>query len=300
MKQYYTSPGDGFRSRIRPLLPGLSRSEALVAAHVLKHTVAAADLSVYELASETGVSVASVSRFVRAAGFKSYRDFKLELVRDAAREAAVAGAGVPMPAIYRAVTTADSDEQAVEKVFRGYIRSLEDTLGSLDLKDLVRVAAKLGRSVRVLFFGIGSSANVARDAALRFSLLNRQAEAYGDPLGILLQASRLGKGSAAVGISHSGRSAMTCEALRIARARGAVTVGISNYPRSPLSRHSDHFFCTTFPEDRVGVAALSSRIAQICVIDSLYLLVARKPAQSWDIEGLNRMAERMLRVKGGK
>jgi DNA-binding MurR/RpiR family transcriptional regulator len=298
MKQNYTTPAAGFGSRIRSLLPSLSRSEALVARCVLEHAGVVTSLSVYELAAEAGVSVASVSRFVRDAGFKSYRDFKLELVRDMAREAAAAKkSGVSMLAIYRAVAAGDSDEQVVAKVFRGYIRSIEDTLGSLELKKLVGAAERLGRSARVLFFGIGSSANVARDAALRFSLLNLQAEAYGEPLEMLLQASRLGKEGAAVGISHSGRSAMTCEALRIARGRGAVTAGISNYPRSPLGRHADFFFATSFPEDRVGVAALSSRIAQICVIDALYLLVARKLKKPWDLAGLNRMAERMLRVE---
>ena len=299
MKQYYEIPGESYDSRIRALLPDLSRSEALVAGYVLKHGDGVGALSVYELASRARVSVASVSRFVRAAGFENFRDFKLELVKGAARKAAVSGAGsLPMPSIYRATSSDDSDELAVAKVFRGYIQSLEDTLASIEMNDLARVADRIGRSTRVLFFGIGSSANVARDAALRFSLLNRQSEAYGDPLGMLLQAARLEKGGTAVGISHSGRSAMTCEALRIARERGAVTVGISNYPRSPLSRHSDHFIRTVFPEDRVGVAALSSRIAQICVIDALYLLVARKLKQSWDIEGINRLAERMLRVRG--
>jgi DNA-binding MurR/RpiR family transcriptional regulator len=317
MKQNYRNPAERVEPRIRALLAGLSRSEARVAGYVLDHPDAAAALSVYELAAKARVSVASVSRFVRAAGWRSYRDFKFALVRDAAGGTAGPGevsgedgrglagrgpaggapAGIPMPSIYRAITPGDSDATAVAKVFEGYVRSLEGTLASLDTGELRRLAGKLARSTRVLFFGIGSSANVARDAALRFSLLNLQAEAYGDPLGMLIQAARLGKGGVAVGISHSGRSAMTCEALRIARAGGAVTAGISNYPRTPLGRHADHFFRTIFPEDRVGVAALSSRVAQLCVLDALYLLVARRAKKAWDIEGLNGMAERVLRVK---
>jgi RpiR family carbohydrate utilization transcriptional regulator len=151
---------------------------------------------------------------------------------------------------------------------------------------------------RLIFFGIGGSGYVARDEALRFSYLDVQAEGYADASQILLQAMRVRPADVVIGISHSGRSSITVEGLKIARDRGGVTVGISNYLRSPLGDASRHFFCTSFPETKVKVAALSSRAAQLCVLDALYLLTARHIRSLWDVEKVNALTERMLRLKG--
>ena len=112
----------------------------------------------------------------------------------------------------------------------------------------------------------------------------------------LLKAAK--KNDAAVGISHSGRSAITVEALKIAGENGALTAGISNYLKSPLNKYSRYFFCTSFYENSVKVAAISSRIAQLCLIDALYLLAARYKNNVWDIENLNTLTEKLLRIEG--
>ncbi len=108
---------------------------------------------------------------------------------------------------------------------------------------------------------------------------------------------RLKPGDVAIGISHSGRTAITVEGLRVAREKGALTIGISNYPRSPLREASSLFFCTSFPENRVKVAAISSKVAQMCILDALYLLVARHKEGLWDVERINALTERMMRLK---
>ena len=84
------------------------------------------------------------------------------------------------------------------------------------------------------------------------------------------------KDEVAVGISTSGHSAITVKALELAGQHGATAIGISNCLKSPLHRASNIFFCTSFPESRVTVAALSPLVAQICLIDAIYLLVARQ------------------------
>ena len=122
-----------------------------------------------------------------------------------------------------------------------------------------------------------------------------QAESYSDPQEIIIQALRLDKSDIAVGISHSGRSQITVEALKIAKAGGSTTVGISNYLKSPLDKYSDIFLCTSFEEHRVKVAALTSRIAQICLLDALYLLTARCKKIFKKAELMNRYAEELLR-----
>jgi DNA-binding MurR/RpiR family transcriptional regulator len=88
----------------------------------------------------------------------------------------------------------------------------------------------------------------------------------------------------------------TVNSLSAARTRGAMTVGISNYRGSPLARASDVFFCLSFPESRVRAGALSSRVSQVCLIDALYLLVARQMEQTATPQEVDEMVESQFRL----
>jgi DNA-binding MurR/RpiR family transcriptional regulator len=80
-----------------------------------------------------------------------------------------------------------------------------------------------------------------------------------------------------------------------------MTVGISNYQPSPLSEVSDVFFCLSFAESRVRAAALSSRAGQVCLIDALYLLVARHMKEPASTDDVDEMVETRFRLpaRGG-
>jgi DNA-binding MurR/RpiR family transcriptional regulator len=270
------------------MYPSLPKAERHVADFIQDNPERAPHRSVHEFARAGGVSVASVSRFVRKLGFTDFKEFKLELARETT--------GVVL-SLFKEITPEDSDTEIARKVFLGNIKSLEDTLKMLSFADLTQAAKAICACGRLVIFGIGGSGYVGHDAALRFSYLDFQAEAYEDPSKILLQALRVTARDVVIGISHSGRSIITVEGMRLAREKGALTIGISNYLRSPLRDASAVFFCTSFPENRVKVAAISSKVAQLCLLDALYLLVARHKEGLWDVEQVNTLTERMIRLK---
>jgi len=278
----------GVLVKIRSLYSSLPKAERAVADYILANAEAAPRRSVQQFARSGSVSVASVSRFVRKMGFVDFKDFKLELARET---------GVTGKYLFEQITRRDTDAEVARKVFLGTILSIEDTLKIMPLEDLVAAARAICTCKRLVLFGIGGSGYMARDEAMRFSYLDFQAEGFVDASQILLQAMRVHAGDVVIGISHSGRSSITVEGLRISRDRGGVTIGVSNYPRSPLREVSRYFFCTSFPETRVNVAALSSRAAQLCVLDALYLLTARHARRIWDVDNVNALTERMLRIK---
>ena len=278
----------GVLVKIRSLYSSLPKAERSVADYIQQNPERAPHRSVHEFARAGGVSVASVSRFVRKLGFSDFKEFKLDLARETT---------VAVQSLFKEITPEDSDEEITRKVFLGDIKSLEDTLKMLSFADMTAAARAICAGRRLVFFGIGGSAHVSHDAALRFSYLDFQAEAYVDSSQILLQALRVAAVDVVIGISHSGRSAITVEGMRIAREKGALTIGISNYLRSPLKDACSIFFCTSFPENRVKVAAISSKVAQLCILDALYLLVARHKEGLWDVERVNSLTERMIRLK---
>ena len=65
-------------------------------------------------------------------------------------------------------------------------------------------------------------------------------------------------------------------AVKLARENKATVISMTNIGRSPLYDISDIRLCTASPETRYRILAMSSRIAQITLIDTLYTLIALK------------------------
>jgi RpiR family transcriptional regulator, carbohydrate utilization regulator len=274
--------------KIEALKENLPKAERLVVNYMANNPEKAGFQSISDIAESVSVSVASVSRLSKKLGYANYKELRLDLAHEMMSEEHIGD-------IYESIKPSDSVEEITGKVFAGNIKSLEDTFKMLNHKGLKKAAEKISKAKRLVFFGIGSSGHICGDAALRFSLLDMQAESYSDSQEIIVQSLRLGKGDVAVGISHSGRSRITVEALNLVKDSDATTIGISNYLKSPLDKYSDIFLCTSFAESRVKIAALSSRISQMCLLDALYLLTARCKKVFRKAELMNNYAEELLR-----
>jgi len=250
-------------------------------------------MSVYEAAQKNNVSVPTITRLTKKIGYERYRDFKIDLVKDSSKI---------INEVFDTVSASaeGTDDDIINKVFLNSINSLEGTKQLLDYKNLIELADAILNAGKVVFFGIGSSGYVASDAALRLAHLDIQAEAYTEPIQMLLHSSRLDENCVAVGISHSGCTQFTVKALHIAKGNGAVTASISNYLNTPLTAESDYQLCTSFTENKVRTVALSSSIAQHCIIDSLYLLLAKYMLinqKLWEMNDIEEIIEQSVRIK---
>lgn len=86
----------------------------------------------------------------------------------------------------------------------------------------------------------------------------------------------MNRGDVEVGISHTGTTADVIEILEVARARGATTVVLTNFPRSPVTEVADHILTTAARETTYRSGAMASRLAQLTVIDCLFVGVAAR------------------------
>ena len=83
------------------------------------------------------------------------------------------------------------------------------------------VDAVVAGAGRVDVYGVGASAFVAADLQQKLHRIGRISFAWSDTHIMLTSAAVLGEGDVAVGISHTGATADTVEALRVARASTA-------------------------------------------------------------------------------
>jgi DNA-binding MurR/RpiR family transcriptional regulator len=156
---------------------------------------------------------------------------------------------------------------------------VEDTTSTLDLDALGAAAQALHQARRVDIYGIGASGFVGQDLHQKLHRIGMFASAWLDPHAALTSAALLTDQDVALGISHTGTTIDTVEPLRLAGSRGATTIAITNFGSSPITTYANLVLLTAARETTFRSGATASRIAQLAVVDCLFVAVAQ---QSYD------------------
>jgi DNA-binding MurR/RpiR family transcriptional regulator len=258
--------------RIRAALPSLSPAERRVGHVVARDAAHAAALTITELAERAKTSETTVIRFCRALGFGGYPELRLTLATEAGRvEGGLTGGRI----VGSDIGPGDDLAQVVDKISFADARAVEETAAQLDIAVLRQVVDALGAARRVDIYGVGASAFVAADFQQKLHRIGRVAFAWSDVHIALTSAALLRPGDVAVAISHTGSTAETVDALGEAGRRGATTVALTNFPTSPLAQLADLVLTTAARETTFRSGAMSSRLAQLTVVDCLFVGVAQ-------------------------
>ena len=105
----------------------------------------------------------------------------------------------------------------------------------------------------------------------------------------VISATLLTSVDAAVGISHSGQSLEILHALAVAKESGARTMAITNHRASPIAQAVDISLSTAAQESLAYGYPLGARVAQVGLIDALYVCMALKRPEEVD-HNLTRIA----------
>ncbi|SDX13613.1 DNA-binding transcriptional regulator, MurR/RpiR family, contains HTH and SIS domains [Amycolatopsis xylanica] len=257
--------------RIRSLLPGLARAEQRVAKVVLEDPASVARRSITEVALAANTSETTVTRFCKAVGVGGYPQLRIALAADTARSEARSSRNLGGE-----ISPDDDLQSVINKVSFADARAVEETAEQLEVETLQKVIDLLASAGRVDVYGVGASAFVAADLQQKLHRIGRISFAWSDTHIMLTSAAVLGDADVAVGISHTGATTDTVEALRVAREHGATTIALTNFPRSPITEVADHVLTTAARETTFRSGATASRIAQLTVIDCLFIGVAQR------------------------
>ncbi len=161
-----TEPGaaaahsSSFIARVRAALPQLSPTERRLAEFLLDFPGNLSSYAALEIAQLTGVSNATVTRFIRRLGYESYED-----ARRHAR--AQEGSGSPLFQAGRNANTATADMMAQQ--LQQASDNMVTTLGQLNPEVLDAISKALVEARQLLFIGYRQNRNFA--AYLRWQLL---------------------------------------------------------------------------------------------------------------------------------
>ena len=261
-------------SQIHNHYQNLTDAEKRIADRVLASPHEAVKMTVKELAILSDTVPSAVVRFCKSVGAGGFSDFKICLSGELGSK--VSGAAM-LP-----VQKDDAPAVVFQKVFASGVNTLQDTLAMMDTAQTEKILETLQQATRIVFFGVGTSSVVATDAQYRFAQLGIATAACTDILFMNVTAANLKPGDVAVGISHSGNTKATVNALRRAKKAGAVTVGISSFVDSRLVKECDYSMIAFSDDQNYPVEAVSARIAHICIMDALMMALAARNYDALD------------------
>lgn len=254
------------KTRMNQMNPAQSK----IAKYILQNPDKLPGMPIGRLAKASGVSEATISRFVKFMGCANYRDFQAEMVKNnLLNHERIRG--------YAEVKNIDSTSQICRKIFETNIQCLEESLKLIDTAALERAVALIVNNRRLYVFAQGRSMVTANSIRQRLYRLGIACSSYADPHEQAITASLLNEGDVVMGISTFGRSKSVLKNLRIASSKGAKIIGVSSYCGTPLEATADIMLIASSNEDAsFGFEPSCSTISQMVMLDCLYIMIANR------------------------
>lgn len=253
---------------LRGILPSLSPSEARVAKAAIDDPSGSAASTIAEMAHRCDTSETTVIRLCRTIGFSGYPEFRLAL-------AAAAASSPDGEYVSGEILPSDTTEQVVRKVTGADALAVTETADQVSIRLLEEAAEAITAAGRIELFGAVASSFVAQDMQFKLHRIGLMSHCSTSPDLAISSAALLGRGDVALGLSHTGSTPDTIRFLEVAGESGATTIAITNHPRAPIARTADIIVTTAARETTFRSGAMASRIAQLTLVDMLFVLVAQ-------------------------
>ncbi len=252
-------------TKLQFLLPTLPRSEHGAAAYIAENLDKIGYRTLSEIAAETNSSSATIIRLCKRMGYKGFLDFRNDIRHMNANHGTVAvGTGskpIPSHSICQQLML-----QTIEK----NIETMQNTF-ALYSDQYDKAADALRHANVIAMFGNGDAIIPCNLISMKLMKLGKACMTYSDQDLQVFCASTIHPGDVALAVSHTGRSKSVVEAMRIAQARGAITIGITGTAKSPLLKYCLIALHTATADDSDAGDIISRRIAEQTVLETLYM-----------------------------
>lgn len=258
-------------------LESMTQADRQIAQFIIDHPERMLTLSSAALAEATGRSQSSVVKFSQKLGFAGYQQLKLAVNKAKALEWQAPG-GV----IHGSIDASDSYVTILQKLIGSKLLSMRETSAANSEQTVQSALEALVNARRILLAGVGASSLVAKDFSYKLLKLGRTVLIDSDSHIQISNASALHEGDVLMALSHSGRSVETLRIAELARQRGATVISITGLQPNPLLDVADIRLFTVADEERVRSSAITSRDAQLMLMDMLFILLLRRQPDAYD------------------
>lgn len=250
----------------------LSEVQRTIASYYLANPQTVAQMTLKNIAQELLISETAVIRFINKIGYKSFKAFQIDVLKDASiLENAYKENALKIEDGYSEINSNDGTADVKKKVIVSAIKAIEALHKFVDNSQIEKVSNSFLKAEHILLYGSGGSSSIAMDAHHKFMRLGLPVIYEENSHFAIIRSSHLKKTDIVVLISHTGESREVLECARNAKINNTLVVGITSYSQSSLTKSSDitlHSATNTLP---YYTDAMVSRLLQLIIFDMIFI-----------------------------
>ena len=240
-----------------------TESEKEVLRFMIHHPQETISIDIHTLAKTCFCSAATIVRICKKNGFSGFKELKVALGNDI-------NFSKQLRQVNLEARSGKRIPDLVAQVLNANIVAIENIYNLLDFEELERIVGLLLESRFVYLYGSGASYLVAKDFQQKFERVNKRTFLYEDTHMQLMSATNLEPGDVAIIISYSGQTREILEVASNVKLCGGIAIAITKYGRNRLAAMSDHILYVPTIEKPLRIAASSSRVSQLSIVDIVY------------------------------
>lgn len=223
-----------------------------------------------QIAKESNIGEATITRFSKKMGFNGLQDFKVTLAQE------ISSLSKNKNIINSNIENNEPVVDTAKKLLISNINTLESTVDIINGQDIHKSSQLIINAKRIYFIGIGYSGIIAQDSNYKFMRIGLNCVSFDSSHTMIMMASIMEKGDLLIAISHSGETDEIIKTVKLAKENEVDVISITKKKESSLKDISDIHLEYISEETLLETGSISSKLAQIFLIDLIYTQVVKE------------------------
>ncbi|MDD3252801.1 MAG: MurR/RpiR family transcriptional regulator [Lachnospiraceae bacterium] len=255
---------ESVKLKIRERYDRMSRTEKQISDYVLSGLKNCLGMTAMDIAAQSGVSSASVIRYVQRLGFDGLEGFKLALAAEGGQE-------TEEDLVDPIISKEDNLDTMCHKLEVLFGASLQDFFYQLDKEALEQAIQKIKGARQIYLMGIGASMMPAYDLFHKLRRAGFSANFYQDLNMMVEFFNYIDERDVIIAFSYSGQSQELLYACNIAKQQKAEVVAVTRRRDSALQDLADICLFVPDREAVMRIGAFTSLHTSLMMGDLLYM-----------------------------
>lgn len=274
---------------LKEVVNSLPPSEKKIAEYILEKPEEAILQTAMTLGERSQTSSAAVMRLCKSLGFSGFQELKIRVAGDLQTNSSESG--------YRDIEPHENYRDIIDKVTSNAMQTLRETTDILSVSEIHKAVKVLSEAKSITLVGFGASTIAAIDAEQKFTRIDKHVTFYADLHMAATAIATKGEKDVVIGISFSGSTQEVVKLLELAKSKNVQVITITKYGSSPVNQLADiKLHTSSSREATFRSAATSSRIAQLHIIDILFMCLASEEYEN-TISYLDETREAIIFLK---
>ena len=223
-----------------------------------------------QIAKESNIGEATITRFSKKMGFSGLQDFKVTLAQE------ISSLSKNRNIINSNIENNEPVIDTAKKLLATNISTLESTVDIINGSEIHKSAQLIINAKRIYFIGIGYSGIIAQDSNYKFMRIGLNCLSFDSSHTMIMMSSIMQKGDLVIAISHSGETEEIIKTVEMAKQNEVDIISITKKKESSLKSTSDIHLEYISEETLLETGSISSKLAQIFLIDLIYTQVVKE------------------------